>query len=69
LSIRIGISIGDVTGIGPEVSLKALSNLDAGAEAAFLLIGDLEHLLETNRRLGLGLRLEPFAGSFLFLRG
>jgi 4-phospho-D-threonate 3-dehydrogenase / 4-phospho-D-erythronate 3-dehydrogenase len=64
LSIRIGISIGDVTGIGPEVSLKALAQLGNSEKVAFLLIGDLAHLRETNRRLNLDLRLEPFTGSF-----
>jgi 4-hydroxythreonine-4-phosphate dehydrogenase len=53
---RIGICLGDVTGIGPEVTLKALA--EETGEAHYLLIGDAEHLLELNRRLGLGLQLD-----------
>jgi len=60
---RIGISLGDVTGIGPEVTLKALA---AGADAddwRYLLIGDPALLDRLNRALGLELPLRPLAGS------
>lgn len=53
--MRIAISIGDVTGVGPEVTLKALAaELQADA-ADYLLIGDAGVLRHTNDRLGLGL--------------
>ncbi|MBU6402305.1 MAG: 4-hydroxythreonine-4-phosphate dehydrogenase PdxA [Verrucomicrobia bacterium] len=55
----IGIALGDVTGIGPEVTLKALA-AEAGAdEARYLLLGDEARLLELNAQLGLGLPLHP----------
>ena len=51
---RIGISLGDVTGVGPEVTLKALSRLAAEAsEADFTIIGDRRTLDRCAARLGL----------------
>jgi 4-phospho-D-threonate 3-dehydrogenase / 4-phospho-D-erythronate 3-dehydrogenase len=59
----IGISLGDITGIGPEVTLKALS-VEANADGTrYLLIGDAEHARRLNERLGLKLRLEDYAGE------
>jgi 4-hydroxythreonine-4-phosphate dehydrogenase len=57
----IGISLGDITGIGPEVTLKALA-LEAKADRTrYLLIGDTEHTRHLNEQLGLKLRLETYA--------
>jgi 4-hydroxythreonine-4-phosphate dehydrogenase len=54
----ICISVGDITGIGPEVSLKALA-AEAGADdTRYVLIGDEAHLRTLNRKLGTGLSLE-----------
>jgi 4-hydroxythreonine-4-phosphate dehydrogenase len=58
----IGISLGDVTGVGPEVTLKALAAETAGEGVRFLLIGDAEHIRQLNQRLGLQLPLQPFTG-------
>jgi 4-hydroxythreonine-4-phosphate dehydrogenase len=55
----IGICIGDVTGIGPEVALKAVAEevkRDDGFD--YLLIGDTRHCRELNEKLGLGLSFE-----------
>src|SRR5947209_7014059 len=60
---RIGISLGDVTGIGPEVALKALAEGRGADETRYLLIGDLEYIQELNRRLGVNLSLEEFRGE------
>lgn len=38
--MRIAISLGDVTGIGPEVTLKALASELSTDDAKYLLIGD-----------------------------
>jgi 4-hydroxythreonine-4-phosphate dehydrogenase len=54
---RIGITLGDVTGIGPEVTLKALAAEAGPQEARYLLIGDSHHILKLNQRLGLNLSL------------
>jgi 4-hydroxythreonine-4-phosphate dehydrogenase len=58
MTARIGISLGDVTGVGPEVTLKALAAI--GAESAppqFTLLGNAEILQAWNARLGLQLDL------------
>jgi 4-hydroxythreonine-4-phosphate dehydrogenase len=59
----IGISIGDVTGIGPEVTLKALTVELKADDANYLLIGDGGHLRRLNQRLGLNVTLQPYTGS------
>src|SRR5437667_2119201 len=63
MNLLIGISLGDVTGIGPEVTLKALATEIQSDETRFLLIGDLEHTLALNRQLGLNLLLRPYRGK------
>jgi 4-hydroxythreonine-4-phosphate dehydrogenase len=59
---RIGISLGDVTGIGPEVTLKALAADTVLDDTRYLLIGDVEHIRGLNRKLGLNLSLEILQG-------
>lgn len=55
----IGITLGDVTGVGPEVTLKALAaEPDDGTR--FLLIGDPASLARANIKLQLP--IEPFRG-------
>ncbi len=56
----IGISLGDVTGIGPEVTLKALAAEAQADDLRYLLIGDVEQANRVNRQLGLRLPLEPY---------
>jgi 4-hydroxythreonine-4-phosphate dehydrogenase len=58
----IGISLGDVTGVGPEVTLKALAAEDHGEGLRYLLIGDAATLDALNQRLKLRLPLKPYAG-------
>ena len=58
--MHIGISLGDVTGIGPEVTLKALAAESASDAARYLLIGDAGHLRRLNQTLGLNLPLQDF---------
>jgi 4-hydroxythreonine-4-phosphate dehydrogenase len=53
----IGISLGDATGIGPEVVLKALAVETPLDDTRYLLIGDIEHIRGLNKRLGLKLAL------------
>jgi 4-hydroxythreonine-4-phosphate dehydrogenase len=61
--LRIGIAIGDVTGIGPEVTLKALHAEAEEGDTDFLIIGDAPRLRQLNRDLGLNLALEAFEGD------
>lgn len=57
---RIGITLGDVTGVGPEVTLKALAAEAAADEARYLLIGDSGYVQRLNHKLSLNLPLKPF---------
>ena len=56
----IGIALGDVTGIGPEVTLKALATETANDDTRYLLLGDARHLAAAHEKLGLNLPLRPF---------
>jgi len=58
----IGITLGDVTGIGPEVTLKALAAEGAADDTRYLLIGDENHVHRLNEKLSLNLPLEKFSG-------
>jgi 4-hydroxythreonine-4-phosphate dehydrogenase len=57
----IGISLGDVTGIGPEVALKAAATEAAKDGVKYLLIGDENNLHQLNQKLGLNLPLKKFS--------
>src|SRR5580700_3754049 len=57
----IAISLGDVTGIGPEVTLKALAAEAEQDDTRYLLIGDSEHTAALYEKLGLHFPLQPFA--------
>jgi 4-hydroxythreonine-4-phosphate dehydrogenase len=56
----IGITLGDVTGIGPEVTLKALAKEAASDQARYLIIGDAAWVRRTNEQLQLKLPLEDY---------
>jgi 4-hydroxythreonine-4-phosphate dehydrogenase len=58
---RIGITLGDVTGIGPEVTIKALVQWPF-PDFKCLIIGDVARLKALNDRLKLGVTLAPFEG-------
>jgi 4-hydroxythreonine-4-phosphate dehydrogenase len=57
----IGISLGDVTGIGPEVALKAVAAEASADDTKYLFIGDGKILQHLNQKLGLNLPLEKFS--------
>jgi 4-hydroxythreonine-4-phosphate dehydrogenase len=57
----IGISLGDVTGISPEVALKAIAAEAVNDETRYLLIGDMDCVNRLNQKLGLKLPLEKFS--------
>ncbi len=59
---RLGITLGDVTGVGPEVTLKALAAEAAADNLRYLLIGDPGYLQRLNDQLGLRLPLKDFRG-------
>ncbi len=57
----IAISLGDVTGIGPEVTLKALAAEAGRDETRYLLIGDSAYAAAAYERLDLNFPLQPFS--------
>ncbi|HZL42520.1 MAG TPA: 4-hydroxythreonine-4-phosphate dehydrogenase PdxA [Verrucomicrobiae bacterium] len=61
--MQIGITLGDVTGIGPEVTLKALVAELPKDDAQYLLIGDEGHARRCNETLGLGLDIGGCEGK------
>src|SRR5208283_689041 len=58
----IGISLGDATGIGPEVALKAVAAEVANDDSKYLLVGDEYCLRRLNLKFGLKLPLKKFSG-------
>ena len=63
MSLLIGISLGDITGISPEVTLKAIAEDFHSDDTRYLLIGDLEQSRALSSRLGLELALPSTAGQ------
>jgi len=59
----IGILLGDVTGVGPEVALKAVDAEAGRDDAKYLFIGDEKICRQLNRNLSLNLPLKKFAGA------
>ena len=58
----IGISLGDATGVGLEVALKAVAAEAPADDTKYLLIGDENSALNLARRLQPGLPLQKFSG-------
>ncbi|MGA4579555.1 4-hydroxythreonine-4-phosphate dehydrogenase PdxA [Limisphaera sp. VF-2] len=69
MPLRIGITLGDVTGIGPEVTAKALARLlqhpsELPAPVEFVVFGDPGHWVPWARHVGLTTdRVHARAGS------
>ncbi len=57
----IGISLGDVTGVGPEVALKAAATEAASDDTKYLFIGDERILTRLNGKFSLNLPLKKFS--------
>jgi 4-hydroxythreonine-4-phosphate dehydrogenase len=67
----LGISLGDVTGVGPEVALKAVAAESKADDTKYLFIGGEKLLRQLNEKLALNLPLQKFssyddAGRFFF---
>lgn len=60
---RIGITLGDPGGIGPEVALKSLSRKDVLPSANLILFGSRSLVQETLQRLGLSMDI-PAVSNF-----
>jgi 4-hydroxythreonine-4-phosphate dehydrogenase len=63
--LRIGITLGDVTGVGPEVALKAVAAEAAADDARYVFVGDARHLHHLNGRLRLNLALSDYSSGSL----
>ena len=61
--MRIGIAIGDVTGIGPEVALKAVAAESKKDNAQYLFIGDEALLRQLNQKLRTRLPLKRLSNG------
>ena len=59
--MRIGIAIGDVTGVGPEVALKAVAAESRNDDAKYIFIGDENILQPLNEKLALALPLKQMS--------
>jgi 4-hydroxythreonine-4-phosphate dehydrogenase len=59
----IAISLGDVTGVAPEVTLKALAVEPPEDGVRFLVIGDEGNIRRTADRLGLKIPFLPYSGA------
>jgi len=59
----LAIALGDVTGIGPEVTLKALAQELITDQTRYLLIGDRGYIDRLNTDMHLGLDLQPYDGA------
>jgi 4-phospho-D-threonate 3-dehydrogenase / 4-phospho-D-erythronate 3-dehydrogenase len=59
----IGISLGDITGVGPEVALKAVAAEAGRDEMKYLFIGDEKILWRLNEKLSLNLPLQKFSSQ------
>lgn len=67
----LGISLGDISGIGPEVALKAVAAEANKDKTKYLFIGDEKILARLNKKFRLNLPLQLFAdknssGRFYF---
>ncbi len=58
-SVRIGLTLGDLNGIGPEVALKALRQLGAVRGVQFVLIGSPNAVAPLRTRPGHALLWDP----------
>ena len=64
----IGISLGDVAGIGPEVTLKALASRNISREFVYLIIGDRTVLETTAKRLKIKRAMKTWQPGFPLAR-
>lgn len=56
----VGVTVGDPSGIGPEISLKAVRDRGLYSICRPVLIGDLGHLRAVSKDLDLGISLHQF---------
>jgi 4-hydroxythreonine-4-phosphate dehydrogenase len=57
---RIGLTIGDPGGIGPEIVLKSLSASPALPKARYIIFGSRDRLAAEGKSLGISLKVPPY---------
>jgi len=57
---NIGISLGDPTGIGPEITLKALISSRVLPKAHYVLFGSRSAIQREQKALGISLKIDPY---------
>lgn len=56
MTARIGITMGDPSGIGPEIIVKTLAQMDPQTRSASAVVGNLDILKRADKLLGTGLK-------------
>jgi len=59
--VRLGLTMGDPAGIGPEIALKAIEASSAPDAPGLVVIGTARCLEATARRLGVRAKIAPGA--------
>jgi 4-hydroxythreonine-4-phosphate dehydrogenase len=60
---RVGITIGNAAGIGPEVVLRAMADLAEDESFFPVLIGDAKFLEDLGKKLGIEIELVPYGSN------
>lgn len=55
---RIALTLGDPSGIGPEVIVKALDKISKNTKKLPLIIGDTKTIIDTSKQIGANLQFE-----------
>src|SRR5262245_14754991 len=63
MPLRIGITLGDVTGVGPEVALKAVASEAAVDDACYVFLGDTGYIRRLNEELRTNLSWATYTES------
>jgi 4-hydroxythreonine-4-phosphate dehydrogenase len=63
MDLTLGVALGDVTGIGPEVTLKALDQASATDGCRYVLLGDRGQVRAWSERLGLRWEVRDYTGT------
>ena len=69
MRVRLGITLGDPAGIGPEVTLRAIGNAALRRSVTPVLFGDLGVYRAAAKALGLKLDFAPVAAGSAAPRG
>lgn len=60
----LAITMGDPSGVGPEICLKAIASLPIGDRRNFVIIGDQRTLERARNACGLDITFQPESGDY-----